>query len=136
MSAFQIAAMSLVGLLFLGSVFVAVRRQASRRVALPWALVWLAAGCAIAWPESTRYIARTLGIGRGADLVLYCFALVTMIGFFMVYVRIRRLESHLTTIVRQLALDERRIQTDQRPIKTETSQRASFSNETKDTAAS
>ncbi len=109
MSGFQIVSLTVLGLLLVATL-VAVRcRQIARRLGLPWAVLWLAAGIAIAWPESTRLAADTLGIGRGADLVLYTFLLITMMGFFMTYVRLRRLETHITTLVRHVALQDPRL---------------------------
>ena len=49
-------------------------------------------------------MAQPLGIARGADLVFYCAILAMFIGFFMVYVRLRRLETTLTKLTRHLAL--------------------------------
>ncbi|MEK7731822.1 MAG: DUF2304 family protein, partial [Planctomycetota bacterium] len=42
--------------------------------------------------------------GRGADLVLYCAVIVMLIGFFMVYARLRRLRRDLTLLSRHLAI--------------------------------
>ena len=104
MSGFQIVVLILLALLFVGNVTVVIRGQVSRRAGLPWAAVWLVAAGAVIWPGSTRLIARVLGIGRGADLVLYCFVLVALIGFYMTYVRLRRLNADLTQLVRHLAI--------------------------------
>ena len=79
---------------------------ATRRESLIWALVWLVAGGAIIWHDVTSVIARALGIGRGADLVLYCAVVVMMVGFLMVYVRMRRIRRELTLLVRELAIRE------------------------------
>jgi len=105
MSAFQIAALALLALLLAGNLTVVFRGQVSRRVGLPWAAIWLVAAAAILWPGSTRVVAKVLGIGRGADLVLYCFVLVVLIGFYMTYVRLRRLDANLTLLVRKLAIE-------------------------------
>ena len=51
-------------------------------------------------------VARKLGIGRGADLLLYCSVGVMMVGFLMVYIRLGRLRREITLIVRHLALKE------------------------------
>jgi hypothetical protein len=51
-------------------------------------------------------VANFLGIGRGADLVMYCGFLAAAIGFFFFYLRYRQLEANLTKIVRHLAIQE------------------------------
>lgn len=106
MSLFQIIALSIMGLLLALTLIALVRGWATRRESVLWSLVWIAAGAAIAWPNLTRDIARTLGIGRGADLLLYCSVVVMLIGFLMIYARLRRLRRELTLIVRHLALKE------------------------------
>lgn len=106
MSLFQIIAMSVMGLLLALTLIALVRSRATRREGVLWSLVWIAAGAAIAWPNVTRDIARTLGIGRGADLLLYCSVVVMLIGFLMIYARLRRMRHELTLIVRHLALKD------------------------------
>ena len=104
MSGFQIMALIVLGLLFAGIAIVVLRGQVSRRAGLPWAAIWLVAAVAIVWPNITTIVAKALGIRRGADLVLYCFVLVALIGFYMTYVRLRRLNANLTLLVRHLAI--------------------------------
>ena len=104
MNLFQILAVAIVAALFCLSVLAALRGWATRREGLAWALVWLATGVAIVQPNLTVRVARALGIGRGADLVLYCAVIVMLVGFFMVYARLRRLRRDLTILTRHLAL--------------------------------
>lgn len=103
MNLFQILALIVVGVLFLVSLVAVARGSIARRDGLLWTLLWLAAGVAIARPEVTRVIAKTLGIGRGADLLLYCAVVFMLIGFLMTYARLRRLQHELTLVVRHLA---------------------------------
>jgi hypothetical protein len=69
-----------------------------------WLLVWLSGAIAIAWPTVTVEVAQLLGIKRGADLVSYLSVLAMLFGLFAVNVKIRRLESQITFLVRELAL--------------------------------
>jgi len=101
---FQILAVAVVTCLFVLSIAARARGWATRREGLTWAFVWLCTGVAIAYPELTVRIARRLGIGRGADLVLYCTVIIMLIGFFMVYARLRRLRRDLTLLTRHLAI--------------------------------
>ena len=104
MSLFQVFSLSIVGCLFVASVVAMWRGWGTLRESLTWALVWLTAAVAIIWPGVTKMIANALGIGRGADLVLYCAVVVMMVGFLMVYVRLRRIRRELTLLVRHLAI--------------------------------
>ena len=104
MNLFQIIALSVMGLLLALTLIAIVRGWATRREGLVWSAVWMAAGAAVAWPELSKNIAGRLGIGRGADLLLYCAVVVMLVGFLMVYARLRRLRGELTLIVRHLAI--------------------------------
>ena len=104
MTSFQWIALTVLGISFVLTVTLMVRRRIAPRVGLAWGLLWIAAAVAIARPELTAIVARALGIGRGTDLVLYVFILATVFGFFAMYVRLRRMESDLTKIVRELAM--------------------------------
>lgn len=111
MNPFQILALSVVALLFLLSALLFVKGWATRRDAILWMLLWIAAGVAIAWPKVTKIVANALGIGRGADLLLYCTFAAMMVGFLMIYARLRRLRRELTLLVRHLAITNAAINT-------------------------
>ena len=105
-NAFQYLVVALMLLLSVATLRSAARGGIRRRIAAFWLSVWLVAGTTALWPRVTVVIARALGIGRGADLVLYCTAFATLIGFFYIYVRFRRLDRSLTVLVRQLAIEQ------------------------------
>jgi hypothetical protein len=104
LTSFQWIAFAVLGISFAVTLTLTVRRVIAPRVGFAWAVLWIAAAIAIAKPELTATIAKALGIGRGTDLVLYFAILFMIFGFFAVYVRLRRVESDLTKIVRELAI--------------------------------
>jgi hypothetical protein len=104
LTSFQWIAFVVLGISFVITLTLTVRRGIAPRVGFAWGMLWIAAAVAIARPELTATIARALGIGRGTDLVLYVAILAMVFGFFAVYVRMRRIESDLTKIVRELAI--------------------------------
>jgi hypothetical protein len=106
MSLFQLITVPLTVLLGVRSLFRLVRGERPRWRALAGAGIWFAAAAAILRPEATTGIAMKLGIGRGADLVLYVVAISFIAAFFYLYQRIRKLESGLTVIVRRMAIDD------------------------------
>ncbi len=101
---FQVlAGLGLLGLI--GVTMAAVGRGlVNRREATFLCLLWIAAGVAVVYPRITVIVARVLGIGRGADLVSYCAVVFMMVGFSMIYVRLRRLRREVTLLVRELAI--------------------------------
>jgi hypothetical protein len=104
MTTFQIAAFLLLGLALAATVTLAARHRIPPRVGLGWSLLWIAAIVAIARPQLTVTLAHALGIARGADLVFYLAILGMLIGFFAIFVRMRRFETEITRVVRELAL--------------------------------
>jgi hypothetical protein len=105
MNVFQLLVVSLLGLLSVATIRGAVRGGIRKRVAAFWMAVWISAGVAAIWPDTTVIVARVLGIGRGADLVLYSSVFAMLAGFFYIYARFRRLDRQLTQLVRQLAIE-------------------------------
>lgn len=101
---FQIITLVVLGCLLMTTVAAMVRRWVTRREGLVWSLVWLVAGVAVVWPGAIGVVAGLLGIGRGADLLIYCTVVVMMCGFMMVYVRLRHLRRDVTVLVRELAI--------------------------------
>lgn len=106
LSLFQQLALAVLGISFLGLVLALYKGWTSRRGGLISAAIWLAAAVAILWPGTTSKIAELLGIGRGADLVFYCAVLAMMLGFWMIYIRLRRVRRDITLLVRHLATRE------------------------------
>ena len=90
----------------LGKVIHKYRRQGMRTGEfLFWVLVWGASALIIAFPTSTSVVAHLLGIGRGADLIMYSALLVVFYLLFRVHLALDRLEQAVTEVVRELALD-------------------------------
>lgn len=103
-NAFQILALAALAFSFILTLLAGLRGWISKRAGMVWMTVWVTAGVAILWPQMLSRLARLVGIGRGADLLLYCAVVVMLVGFLMVYVRLRRLRRELTLLVRALAL--------------------------------
>lgn len=58
----------------------------------------------VLFPETTTMIAEWLGVGRGADLVLYLFVLMTLAAIFNLHLRNRATAVRLTELARAIAL--------------------------------
>jgi hypothetical protein len=77
---------------------------------LPWGgplfrtAIWLAACGFILFPDTLTHVARALGIGRGADILLYGLTLAFLAVSFLLYARIIQLRRQVTELVRHLAL--------------------------------
>lgn len=84
------------------------QRQGAIRLfeGLAWSAVWITAAIVVARPEVTTSIAQFLGVGRGADLILYAAIITLLILVFQLHIAHHKLERQLTEIVRQQALGE------------------------------
>jgi hypothetical protein len=98
-----IAVVLVVGVLLVRST-ASARHQAIRRLLLG-ALVALAVA-SILVPGAVTRVANAVGVGRGADLLLYGLV-IAFLGFVVSsYRRSRALEETITQLARRLALDE------------------------------
>lgn len=103
---FQLILLVAICALLLASIVALIKGWFGRREGLLWLAVWLSAAVAVLWPDITSHIARSLGIGRGADLVFYCAILVLVSGIWMLYIRLRRVRREITLLVRHVAILE------------------------------
>ena len=104
MNLFQIITLPLVFLLFVRSAVHLVRGTRGRAIPFLEAIIWLLAGIAILQPNLTAEIANLIGIGRGADLILYLLVLSNLVSWFYFYRRLQQQESIISELVRQIAI--------------------------------
>lgn len=82
---------------------------AARRAPLVATLIGLAASAGIyfVWrPEAANQLAHMIGIGRGADLVLYIWVILSMLVVLNLHLRLRAQAELATRLARHLALLE------------------------------
>lgn len=100
----QVFLLSLAGLI-IGLVILRYRQRRIGTFAfLFWLFLWAGAAVVILFPNSTVGVAHFLGIGRGADLVLYLGAIFILYLIFRLFVRLEQMDRNMTKIVRALAL--------------------------------
>jgi hypothetical protein len=104
MSGFQYLVFGMALIAWYGTVRAVLRGGIRKRIAAFWLLLWAGVAVTTLWPQGTAIVARKLGIGRGADLVMYCSVLAMLVGFFYIYTRFRKLDRTLTLLVRRLAV--------------------------------
>lgn len=74
------------------------------RDAIFWMGFWLVVGSIVLVPETTSFMARMVGVGRGADLVVYLSVVLIFYIIFQITVKIEKIERNITKIVRQVAV--------------------------------
>lgn len=81
-----------------------VKMQASKRVAF---IAFIAINAwAIVRPNDVTWVANRLGVGRGADLVLYLLVGAFVLAMFNTYLRFREMDRRYTELSRTLAIRE------------------------------
>ena len=78
-----------------------------RQIPLIGGLVVCAAlfGAYIVWmPDHATYLANLVGIGRGADLILYVWVLISSAVLLLLYLNTREQLQLITTLARKMAL--------------------------------
>ena len=63
-------------------------------------------------PDLATMAANMVGIGRGADLVIYCFVLIALGAIFNLHIKLRANEDKLTELVRAIAIMDAQLPTD------------------------
>lgn len=71
---------------------------------LAWCFLWLAILLVFWLPEITSYLANFLGIGRGADLIVYLSIVLIFYLIFKIFVRINKTDKQITKLVREDAI--------------------------------
>ncbi len=84
------------------------RHQAIRRILLVGFV--LVAAVSVIFPDWLTWLARRVGVGRGADLLLYALV-IAFLGFIgLSYRRMGDLERKITVLARELALTRSRLE--------------------------
>jgi len=71
-----------------------------------WLAIWLAAAVVVIRPGLTVWIANSVGVGRGSDLIFYLAIIFLFYMVFRLLLRIEKMEKNLTQVIRTEALKE------------------------------
>lgn len=74
---------------------------------LLWLIVWLGVALIFWFPDIASRLALAVGIGRGADLVVYSAIIVILYLIYRLFIRLEKTQRDITAIVRDLALHEK-----------------------------
>lgn len=89
--------------------YAVIGARRSRALSVLIALSALAGVYFVWWPESANALAHAVGIGRGADLVLYVWVVLSMLVALNLHLRLRTQADLTTRLARSLALLESRV---------------------------
>jgi hypothetical protein len=92
-------------------VYAGRQREVSPQLILFLAVFFCAGGALAVAPDFANRVAHRLGVGRGADLLLYFAVLAGVFLTTHFYFRFRRIEKALEAVVRQVALSNPKART-------------------------
>jgi hypothetical protein len=92
-------------LLGIGLYSVALRRRIAA-LGNTAALVTMVAMVLVWKPDYATNIAKIVGVGRGVDLIFYCWVIISLVMILNLHFRIRSQTEQITELVRQLTLDK------------------------------
>ncbi len=71
-----------------------------------WVVFWIAASVVTLLPQTSDVLARLVGVGRGADLIIYLSIIGLFFLVFRMFVKMEAIEQEITKLVRKLAIEE------------------------------
>jgi hypothetical protein len=91
-------------LLGIGLYAVALRRRIAA-LGNTAAMVTMAAMVLVWRPDYATHIAKAVGVGRGVDLIFYCWVIISLVMILNLHFRIRGQTEQMTELVRRMTLD-------------------------------
>ncbi|MHC5109441.1 MAG: DUF2304 family protein [Planctomycetota bacterium] len=101
---FQTVAVAVFAIFLIRSIFILAKGRIRIAEGVVRIAVSLVACAAILNPSALTRMARTVGIGRGTDLVVYLAVIAMLAGFWFLYIRLRQIRREITILVRHQAL--------------------------------
>lgn len=96
----------IIGVLGLIIAFIRFREgKSSVRMLSFWIILWSLIIVVSIYPDSTTFFANIFGIGRGLDLILILGIVGCYYLIFKIYTMIEQVESEITNLVREIALN-------------------------------
>lgn len=73
---------------------------------MAWDAFWVVVAVIAFIPRVTTTVANAVGVGRGADLLVYLALLALFYVAFRLYNKVERIEEDITSLVRELAIEQ------------------------------
>ncbi len=81
------------------------KKEVSRYWVIAWSLVWCVVIGVALMPQGTDAIAEAVGVGRGADLLVYLSVVFLLYAVHRLMVREQKTREEMTELVRAIAID-------------------------------
>lgn len=101
---------AILSLLFVWLAIYALRQRLYMRIISDIICVVGIGGIIAVWfPQLTTKLAEIVGVGRGADLLLYAFVSISLMVIFVIHLRLRAVDRSLTIIALTIALSNPKV---------------------------
>lgn len=94
----------LIGGLLVVLVYALLARRASRFISFSISCASLIGMYFVLFPEHANVVAHFVGVGRGADLILYCWLVISLVFSVSLQFKLVRQHEAITELARELAL--------------------------------
>lgn len=81
------------------------KREASWYWAVVWSFMWVVVIGVALMPQATDVVAEFVGVGRGADLLVYIAVIFLLYATHRLMVRQQKMSEDITELVRKIAVD-------------------------------
>jgi hypothetical protein len=81
------------------------KKEASKYWAITFSLLWAAVIAVVAVPDLANMLANAVGIGRGADVIMYSAVVVLTYAVYRLMLRQEKLSKQMTDLVRAIAIE-------------------------------
>lgn len=71
-----------------------------------WTVFWLLVAGATLAPQQTDLVAKVVGVGRGADLLVYLSIIALFFLVFRIIVKLEKIDKDVTEVVRNTAINK------------------------------
>jgi len=102
----QIILIAIIAVMVVRLIFKMKSREIGMGYFVLWLVIWLIAIILIGFPNISSYLANTVGVGRGVDLIVYVAIIAGFYLQFKLLMRIEKMEKNITSITRHLAIKE------------------------------
>lgn len=107
MTPIQLVLIIVVVLIFIRTIIKLKKKELNTLSFVLWSLFWFCVIGVVIYPNTTVFIANMLGVGRGADVVLYFAIALLFYLVFHVFIKLYKIERDITVITRTIALSEK-----------------------------
>ena len=74
-----------------------------------WLGLWIIISIIVLLPQTTNFLAKILGVGRGTDVAIYFSIILLFYLVFRIFIKLEKIKSDITTIVKEITLKSKNL---------------------------